>query len=306
MAIVVREATTHREAALALAGSGFAQGEKQFDFSVGREGEAEAEGQQEEQQELRRTTVSLTVRSYAFEDHGIGGVIWPAAPLLAKHLLWREGGFLLAGDSRLGEAAAGEAARPRRRRRRVLELGCGNSALVGLAAAAAFGCDVTCTDVPEVALRFAKLNASRNRATVEAGGGTCACRALLWGDEASASSRGGPPASPKSFDLIVGADIVYQSELHVALLQTLRAHASNPLDDSDDEAASEEKRRPRILLAFQSRHPQEEAQLLGPLARSFGCSRVMDLPVAGLPEVTPWEEAHMRIVELFFSASASD
>ena len=86
----------------------------------------------------------------------------------------------------------------------------------------------------------------------------------------------------------------------MALLQTLRAHASNPLDDSDDE----EKRRPRILLAFQSRHPQEEAQLLGPLARSFGCSRVVDLPVAGLPEVTPWEEAHMRIVELFFSASA--
>ena len=84
---------------------------------------------------------------------------------------------------------------------RVLELGCG-SALAGLALASA-GCDVTATDNQPRAVALAAANATLNGLPMTA--------ALLdWRS---------PPAG--DWPVVVGADLLYQRELHVPLLACL-------------------------------------------------------------------------------------
>lgn len=91
----------------------------------------------------------------------------------------------------------------------VLELGCGLG-LSGIAAATA-GAVVTMTDYDDDALRCARLNTQRNlspdcQSRVEIG-------RLDW--------RG--PALAKKFDLVLGADIVYERRLFRPLLHQLRS-----------------------------------------------------------------------------------
>ena len=90
---------------------------------------------------------------------------------------------------------------------RVLELGCG-AGLAGLAAASA-GCAATVTDREPRAVALAAANAAANGLNVTA--------AVLDWDA--------PPAlSPeRRFDLVLGADLLYQPDLHGALLATLAA-----------------------------------------------------------------------------------
>ena len=323
-AIVLRD-TSVRDAALALVGSGFPRGDTTYEFVLCRRQSPrrcrvekeiqEADGGEEAEAHgsstpSTTTVLKLTVTSYAFEDHGVGGVVWPAAPLLAQYLLSsaHHHHYDLSPSSR------------------VLELGCGNSALAGMAVAAAFGCEATCTDLPEV-IRFARRNVTRNRAAVEAMlGGRCATRPLAWGEQ-----RPWKATNPPTFDLILGADIVYRSELHVPLLQTLRSFCQARVDSASTSSSSSSSSSSststtgstatdapplppplllppptRVLLAFQVRHPEEEDRLLGPLAASFGFA-AEDVPLAGLPgrygASTPWVEANMRIVRLSYTPS---
>ena len=84
---------------------------------------------------------------------------------------------------------------------RVLELGCG-SALAGLALASA-GCEVTATDNQPRAVALAAANAALN--------------GLPMGAELLDWRR--PPAG--DWPLVVGADLLYQRELHAPLLACL-------------------------------------------------------------------------------------
>ncbi|MFH5806035.1 class I SAM-dependent methyltransferase [Alienimonas sp. DA493] len=90
---------------------------------------------------------------------------------------------------------------------RVLELGCG-SALAGLAAAAA-GAEVTATDVDPRAVALAAANAALNDLPLTA-------ERLDWF---------APPvlSAEERFDRAIGADLLYQPDLHAALLNTLTA-----------------------------------------------------------------------------------
>ena len=84
---------------------------------------------------------------------------------------------------------------------RVLELGCG-AGLAGLAAASA-GCDVTATDNQPRAVALAAANAALN-------GLPMTCGLLDWRD---------PPDA--RWDAVLGADLLYQPDLHAPLLDCL-------------------------------------------------------------------------------------
>ena len=90
---------------------------------------------------------------------------------------------------------------------RVLELGCG-AGLAGLATAAA-GAEMTATDLQPRAVALAAANAAANGLRI-------ATRGLDWRD---------PPAlsAEQRFDRVIGADLLYQPDLHAALLDTLAA-----------------------------------------------------------------------------------
>lgn len=90
---------------------------------------------------------------------------------------------------------------------RTLELGCG-AGLAGLAAAAA-GAEVTASDLEPRAVALAAANAAANGLTVRT-------TVLDWH---------APPVltAEQRFDRVIGADLVYQPNLHAALLHTLSA-----------------------------------------------------------------------------------
>ncbi len=87
-------------------------------------------------------------------------------------------------------------------RGRAIELGCGLG-LVGLAAAAA-GLEVTLTDIEPRALELAAASAVSNELTVD-------CRLLDWRD----------PGQTERYDWVLGADLLYEEDLHRALLDLL-------------------------------------------------------------------------------------
>ena len=248
MALIVRAETTVMESALAMAGSGFSQGTHDYDFLVKHRGESGS----------RDDELKLAITSFAFKEHGVGGVVWPAAPLLAQHVLSTEGRCLREPGSR------------------VLELGCGNSALCGIAVAAAFGCEVVATDLPAV-LRFARRNVKQNKESIERHGGRVLCRVLEWGKAANNNPR------PAPYDMILGADIVYRSELFVPLLETLSAYSAPNT---------------RILLAFQQRHPADEVRLFGELIETFGFYAIDICIESTVHGASSWQLSNMRIVLL--------
>lgn len=92
----------------------------------------------------------------------------------------------------------------------VLELGCGLG-LAGIAAAQA-GANVTMTDCEPDAVEFARYNAALNLAPDELA--RVAFRLLDWRDAGAAGA----------FDLVIGADIVYDRELFGTLVACVRRH----------------------------------------------------------------------------------
>jgi predicted nicotinamide N-methyase len=109
--------------------------------------------------------------------------LWPAAPLLAAAVVRN----------------------PPARGTRVLELGCG-SGLVGIAALAA-GLDVTFSDYVPLAIELALANARRNGFLHAKG------VVLDW--------RSADGAEEERFDLILAADVTYDRENLIPLLDTL-------------------------------------------------------------------------------------
>jgi ETFB lysine methyltransferase len=114
--------------------------------------------------------------------------LWASSPVLAGHLRRRED---MAGKD-------------------ILELGCGLG-LAGIAAAQS-GAHVMMTDYEEDALDFARFNAASNLDPEEMS--RVAFRALDWRH----------PQIREKFDMIVGADIVYERNNFEPLLALMRGH----------------------------------------------------------------------------------
>lgn len=126
---------------------------------------------------------ALLAASDSLEHPPYGLLLWESSVALAK-VLARRGRAGLSG-------------------RTVLELGCG----IGLAGlvAASHGARVLMTDYLRVALDIAAENARRNRLR------NIETQLLDWRDWTGA----------ERFDLIIGADIAYETEMHGALLKVL-------------------------------------------------------------------------------------
>uniref|UniRef100_A0A1D2AE27 Protein N-lysine methyltransferase METTL21A n=1 Tax=Auxenochlorella protothecoides TaxID=3075 RepID=A0A1D2AE27_AUXPR len=119
----------------------------------------------------------------------------------------------------------------------LLELGSGTG-VVGLSAAC-LGARVTLTDLPEAAAAL-RANAAANRALVERGGGSVAVRPLAW-QEAEGSA-----VAAEGYDLVLGADLVYNDAGLGALEAALRAlFCGGP----------RERRPSAFLYAHKARHP---------------------------------------------------
>ncbi|KAH7566410.1 hypothetical protein ACOSP7_022871 [Xanthoceras sorbifolium] len=96
----------------------------------------------------------------------------------------------------------------------ILELGSGTG-LVGMAAAAVLGANVTVTDLPHVIPNL-QFNVDANAVTLCLQGGTVNVAPLRWGEADDVEAIG------REFDLIMGSDVVYHDHLFEPLLETLR------------------------------------------------------------------------------------
>lgn len=123
-------------------------------------------------------------RHFLDDDRAPYGMeLWPAAPMMAEHVL-------------LGEAGNGRSA---------LDLGCG-LALVSMAATLR-GWNIVAADHEPTSLAFARYNAALNGVTIPA------FEVMNWHR---------PPAG-RRFERIFGADILYQLVDHVPILICIRA-----------------------------------------------------------------------------------
>ncbi|CAH2064442.1 unnamed protein product [Thlaspi arvense] len=96
----------------------------------------------------------------------------------------------------------------------IVELGSGTG-IVGIAAAATLGANVTLTDLPNV-IENLKFNADANAEVVARLGGNIHVAPLRWGEAADVEALG------QSVDLILASDVVYHEHLYDPLLKTLR------------------------------------------------------------------------------------
>lgn len=185
----------------------------------------------------------------------------------------------------------------------VLELGCGVSALVGLALAPLVSRYVL-SDQPYVA-RFVEQNLEQNRAppparlagksrgrgktsTSSSGagvGGSIAFHPLDWEADAPTAALTGRGAAARSFDLVLGCDCVYNEALVPPFAQTcLDVCRLRSADDggSGPEGAAPVRPPCVCLVAQQLRDPEIfEAWLREFCARGF---RVWRVPDGELPE----------------------
>lgn len=96
----------------------------------------------------------------------------------------------------------------------ILELGSGTG-LVGIAAAATLGANVTVTDLPHV-IENLQFNADANATGLTTNGGAVHVAPLRWGQADDVNLIG------RDFDLILASDVVYHDHLFEPLLETLR------------------------------------------------------------------------------------
>ena len=268
MAIIVRPDVSVRDEALALVASGMPQGESSVRLIFERRGRDDAaegadEGTPIEGADFRSTSgnfseVNIIVLSFPFQDHGVGGVLWRAAVALAHYVAVRETSYL-------------------KRDSEVIELGCGSAALGGLACTLCSGCNSTVTDLPDV-LKLARKTIRHNSEVIAASGGKIRSLHLAWGGDLPVQ------LARKSFDLVLGADVIYRDDLHNAILGTL-------------EALAKSNHSIRAIFSFHSRHPVQEAHFFEELAVAHGfVAEKFDLE--GLDELGEWHRRNIQIVQL--------
>lgn len=96
----------------------------------------------------------------------------------------------------------------------IVELGSGTG-VVGIAAAATLGANVTLTDLPNVTENL-KFNADANAQVVARFGGEVHVAPLRWGE------AGDVEGLCRDVDLVLASDVVYHEHLYDPLLKTLR------------------------------------------------------------------------------------
>ncbi|ESQ45443.1 hypothetical protein EUTSA_v10010630mg [Eutrema salsugineum] len=108
----------------------------------------------------------------------------------------------------------------------IVELGSGTG-IVGIAAAATLGANVTLTDLPNV-IENLRFNADANAEVVARSGGKIHVAALRWGEDGDVEVLG------QSVDLILASDVVYHEHLYEPLLKTLRLMLLGGDDKKED------------------------------------------------------------------------
>ncbi|XP_010503759.1 PREDICTED: protein N-lysine methyltransferase METTL21A-like [Camelina sativa] len=96
----------------------------------------------------------------------------------------------------------------------VVELGSGTG-IVGIAAAATLGANVTVTDLPNV-IENLRFNADANAEAAARFGGKVHVASLRWGEIDDVEALG------QNVDLVLASDVVYHEHLYEPLLKTLR------------------------------------------------------------------------------------
>ncbi|XP_071731321.1 uncharacterized protein [Rutidosis leptorrhynchoides] len=153
-------------------------------------------------------SVSSAVVIRQLPSQGLSFQLWPAADTFVKLL----DSYHESNADRFSGAVT--SVNPRSRPIRILELGSGTG-VVGIAAAAILGADVTVTDLHHV-LPNLKFNVDVNSGALEPRGGEVHVAALSWGENDEMKVIG------REFDLIIGSDVVYHDNLFDPLLETLK------------------------------------------------------------------------------------
>ncbi|XP_074308894.1 uncharacterized protein LOC141643588 [Silene latifolia] len=157
-----------------------------------------SEDQQLIRHHVNAVNAEIVIRQLA--SQGIAFQLWPAAStllsLLDNHRILHP--FLRRDNCRL----------------RLLELGSGTG-LVGIAAAAILGADVTVTDLAHVIPNL-DFNIAANAEVVGSGGGKLVAAELGWGNVEQMEVIG------KGFDVVLGSDLVYHDHSYEPLLETLK------------------------------------------------------------------------------------
>jgi predicted nicotinamide N-methyase len=227
----------------------------------------------------------------------VGGIVWAASILLSQHILDRScqlrekccsrsctaAAAAAADTACVGAAASGDAPVVR-----VLELGCGTSALPSLAASIAFAgaprpVIVTATDLPSVLPSLRANLGAHEPVLAEFGASVPAAAPLCWGEQASVDGDddGGvddddgdddctnATAPYADIDLLLVADCMYDVDSLPQLLTTLRLAIGQHTV---------------ALLAYQRRRREREEFVLRSL-REAGY-HVVDLDMSQLPPTT--------------------
>ena len=143
--------------------------------------------------------IAVLPKSHQHTVHATGLMLWEASLGLARLIL----------SGRL--PAAG---------RRILELGAGSSALPALAGAVAGASRYLATDGHPSVLGQLRSNLERNAAAVPAVASVVDTRLLRWGGDIADGLLAGRGDGGGSWDILVGADVVYVPEALPALLGT--------------------------------------------------------------------------------------
>lgn len=158
-------------------------------------------------QSYHLTSVDSTVVIRQLPSQGLSFQLWPAANTFVNLLDL----YKASNTDPLSTAITNVKSRSRLR---VLELGSGTG-VVGIAASAILGADVTVTDLPHV-LSNLKFNVDANSGVLAPRGGQVHVAALGWGNKEEMEAIG------REYDLIIGSDVVYHDNLYDPLLETLK------------------------------------------------------------------------------------
>ncbi|KAB1214577.1 Protein-lysine methyltransferase METTL21C [Morella rubra] len=151
-------------------------------------------------------SIDSTVVIRQLPSQGLSFQLWPAATTLVT-LLDHHRGHLTNSPLSL---TLPDPHRPLN----ILELGSGTG-LVGIAAAATLGANVTVTDLTHVIPNL-QFNVDANSDILTLNGGAVDVAPLRWGEANDVKLIG------RHFDLILASDVVYHSHLYDPLLETLR------------------------------------------------------------------------------------